>query len=57
MKNLDAYLDEENYSGIVIDDEIRYLLKKMLSLDPDKRISPKEIVDYLVKNNSCIASI
>ena len=47
MKNLDKYIDEENFSGIVIDDEIRYLLKRMLAIDPEKRISPGEILEYL----------
>ena len=47
IKNLDRYLDEENYSGIVIQDDMRQLLKRMLSLDPDKRISPREICEFL----------
>lgn len=31
-------------SGIKIDKDIKYLVKRMLQLDPDKRISPKEII-------------
>jgi hypothetical protein len=44
---MDRYLDEENYSGITVDDDLRGLLKRMLSLDPEKRISPRQIVEFL----------
>ena len=47
IKNVDKYLEEQNYSGIVLDDDMKYLLKRMLSFDPDKRISPKEICKLL----------
>jgi hypothetical protein len=40
-------IDQENFSGIVVDADIKYLLKKMLHIDPSKRISPKEIIDFL----------
>lgn len=47
IKNIDHYIDEENYSGVVVDDDLRYLLKRMLTLNPEQRIHPSEIVDYL----------
>ena len=47
MSNLDQYLDTHTFGGINIDNDLRYLLKRMLALNPDKRISPKEIIEYL----------
>ena len=44
IQNLDHFLYEENYSGIVLEDDLRALLKKMLALNPEKRISPTEII-------------
>ena len=40
IQNLDHFLYEENYSGIVLEEDIRALLKRMLALNPEKRISP-----------------
>jgi hypothetical protein len=47
VKNLDKYLDEENCSGICIQKEIRVILKGMLALNPEKRMSPEEILNKL----------
>ena len=33
-----------------MDEDLRYLVKRMLSLNPANRISPKEIIDYLENN-------
>jgi dual specificity tyrosine-phosphorylation-regulated kinase 2/3/4 len=49
-KNIDCIISENNYSGVIVDDEIRFLIKNMLCLDPNKRISPKEICNYLNKS-------
>ncbi|CAD8084924.1 unnamed protein product [Paramecium primaurelia] len=46
VKNLDHYLDN-NYSGIKVDLEIRLLLREMLTIDPDKRIAPHTIIEFL----------
>ncbi|CAD8099105.1 unnamed protein product [Paramecium sonneborni] len=46
ISNLDTYI-EKNYSGLKIDNQIRFILKEMLNLDPEKRLSPKQIVEYL----------
>ncbi|CAD8118213.1 unnamed protein product [Paramecium sonneborni] len=46
VKNLDYYLDN-NYSGIKVDLEIRLLLREMLTIDPDKRIAPHTIIEFL----------
>ncbi len=35
------------FGGIIIDKELKYLIKKMLQLDPEKRISPSEIITFL----------
>lgn len=40
-------MDEENFSGIIIEDDMRSILKRMLTFDPDKRISPREICEIL----------
>jgi len=34
----------KNYSGILISEDVRKILKRMLELDPMKRISPYEIL-------------
>ena len=34
----------KNYSGIIISEDVRKILKRMLELDPMKRISPYEIL-------------
>lgn len=34
VSNLDEYIDRHNYSGIIIDQELRECLKGMLHLDP-----------------------
>lgn len=47
VQNLDHYLYEENYSGIVLEEDLKHLLKRMLALNPSKRISPAEIIEYL----------
>jgi len=47
VQNMEHYLYEENYSGIVLEDDLKILLKKMLMLNPAKRISPTEIIEYL----------
>lgn len=47
IQNLDKYLYEENYSGIVLEEDLKVLLKKMLALNPAKRISPIEIIEFL----------
>jgi|LauGreDrversion4_2_1035121.scaffolds.fasta_scaffold1719477_1 dual specificity tyrosine-phosphorylation-regulated kinase 2/3/4 len=44
ISNIDHYLENENYSGIILDEEVKYLIKRMLSMDPEKRISPREII-------------
>lgn len=49
VQNLDKFLAEENYSDISLDDDLKYLLKKMLALNPAKRISPGEIIDFLTR--------
>lgn len=41
---MDQYLFEENYSGIVLEEDMKVLLKRMLALNPAKRISPSEII-------------
>ncbi|CAK85917.1 unnamed protein product (macronuclear) [Paramecium tetraurelia] len=46
IQNLDSYIDK-NYSGLKIDNQTRFILKEMLNLDPEKRLSPKQIVEYL----------
>ncbi|KAL4455024.1 hypothetical protein ABPG74_006406 [Tetrahymena malaccensis] len=50
VKSIDTYIDEHNYSGVVVDQDLRYLVKKMLVLDPSKRISPKEVCQFLHKS-------
>ena len=50
IQNLDNYLFEENYSGIVLEEDLVVLLKRMLALNPAKRISPSEIIAYLEKS-------
>jgi len=45
--NIDDYLDKLNLSGITVDEDLKYLIKRMLCLDPKKRISPKEIQEFL----------
>lgn len=45
-KNLDYYLTNCNYSGIIIDKSISDVLKRMLSLEPEQRISPYEILTF-----------
>jgi dual specificity tyrosine-phosphorylation-regulated kinase 2/3/4 len=52
IQNLDHFLYEENFSGIVLDEDLRVLLKKMLALNPEKRISPTEIIEYLTEEVS-----
>jgi dual specificity tyrosine-phosphorylation-regulated kinase 2/3/4 len=47
VQNIEHYLYEENYSGIVLEEDLKILLKKMLMLNPAKRISPGEIIEYL----------
>ncbi len=49
VQNLERYIVEENYSEVVVDEEVRFLLKRMLALNPAKRISPKEIIEFLGK--------
>ncbi|KAL4503310.1 hypothetical protein ABPG72_000916 [Tetrahymena utriculariae] len=50
VKSIDTYIDEHNYSGVQVDQDLRYLVKKMLVLDPSKRISPKEVCQFLHKS-------
>ena len=50
VQHIDHYIYEENYSGIVLEEDMKVLLKRMLALNPAKRISPTEIIEYL--NNS-----
>ncbi len=52
VQNLERYLGEENYSEVVVDEEVKFLLKRMLALNPAKRISPKEIMEYLSKRGN-----
>ena len=40
VQHMDKYLYEENYSGIVLEEDLKVLLKRMLALNPAKRISP-----------------
>jgi len=47
VQNIEHYLYEENYSGIVLEEDLKVLLKRMLALNPAKRISPSEIIEYL----------
>ncbi|CAD8110996.1 unnamed protein product [Paramecium primaurelia] len=49
IKNLDYFLDN-NYSGIKVDLEIRLLLREMLTINPDKRIAPHTIIEFLQPN-------
>jgi dual specificity tyrosine-phosphorylation-regulated kinase 2/3/4 len=51
VSNLDYHLDNhvlhsriQNYSGIKVREDIRAVLKKMLDLDPEKRISPMQVL-------------
>jgi hypothetical protein len=34
----------------VLEEDLRVLLKRMLALNPAKRISPSEIIEYLEKS-------
>ncbi|KAL4477752.1 hypothetical protein ABPG72_018926 [Tetrahymena utriculariae] len=47
INNLDFILNEQNYSNIVVDDQLRSLLKRMLTINPSQRISPREIIETL----------
>ena len=35
----------QNYSGIEIRDDVREVLKMMLALDPEDRVSPREVLN------------
>lgn len=39
-KNLEYYINEQNNSGIIVDKKLSDILKRMLSLEPEMRISP-----------------
>lgn len=52
VQHIEHYLYEENYSGIVLEDDLKVLLKRMLALNPAKRISPTEIIQYLEEQMS-----
>jgi dual specificity tyrosine-phosphorylation-regulated kinase 2/3/4 len=47
IENLDWYLTQENYSGIKPDAAIVKVLKGMLELEPEERMSPKKVVEIL----------
>lgn len=47
IQNLDWYLAQENYSGLKPDAAIIKVLKGMLELEPEERMSPKKVVDIL----------
>lgn len=47
VTNIDKYLNEYNFSGIVVDEDIRFLLKRMMTINPELRISPTEILEVL----------
>jgi dual specificity tyrosine-phosphorylation-regulated kinase 2/3/4 len=47
VQHLEQYIYEENYSGIVLEEDLKILLKRMLTLNPAKRISPTEIIEFL----------
>jgi dual specificity tyrosine-phosphorylation-regulated kinase 2/3/4 len=47
VTNIDSHFEKSMFSGIKIDKELKYLVKRMLQLDPEKRISPKEIIQIL----------
>lgn len=49
VANLNTYIDDHNYSGVKVDEDIKFLVKSMLALDPKQRISPKEICQFLHK--------
>jgi dual specificity tyrosine-phosphorylation-regulated kinase 2/3/4 len=44
IQNLDQCLEQENYSGIKLEPDLKALLKRMLALNPNKRISPSEVI-------------
>ena len=50
VEHLEQYIYEENYSGIVLEEDLKVLLKRMLALNPAKRISPAEIIQFLEKS-------
>lgn len=39
-------INEQNHSGLVLPNDIKIVLKQMLELDPEKRISPREAMSY-----------
>ena len=47
VNELDQHLDHHNYSGIKLDDDLRRLLKQMLHLEPEERISPLQLLREL----------
>jgi|JI6StandDraft_1071083.scaffolds.fasta_scaffold00914_28 dual specificity tyrosine-phosphorylation-regulated kinase 2/3/4 len=56
--NLDHYLNEEvptaiiqNYSGIVLEPDLKQALRRMLSIDPSQRISPTDLIKLLSGSN------
>lgn len=44
VENLDYHLVKDNHSGIKLDEETREIIKKMLNLNPDERVSPYQIL-------------
>lgn len=50
IKNLDYFITQENYSGIKADAAIVKVLKGMLELEPEERISPKKVVEILTNS-------
>lgn len=46
VSNLDYHLDHNNYSGIRVSEDIRVVLKLMLQLNPEERISPFDILTH-----------
>ena len=49
VQNLEAHLVSDCYSGIILDKDIKHVMKRMLAIDPNQRISPQETIEYLSK--------
>lgn len=45
--HLDEILDKDNYSKIVVSPTMRRIIKGMLDIDFNRRISPQEVISLL----------
>ena len=46
IENLDFHLGRDNNSGIRLDSETKEILKRMLELDPEDRVSPYQVLSH-----------